>query len=134
RQCSAPAPAQGVGMNTRTGDVLSLVREDLRDFAGYSSARTEKLDGEVWLNANESAWANAADADAGCRRYPDPQPQALREALAGLYGVRPDQLLVGRGSDEAIDLLVRAVCTAGRDAVLSTPPVFGMYAVSARLQ
>ena len=121
-------------MNTRTGDVLSLVREDLRDFAGYSSARTEKLDGEVWLNANESAWANAADADAGCRRYPDPQPQALREALAGLYGVRPDQLLVGRGSDEAIDLLVRAVCTAGRDAVLSTPPVFGMYAVSARLQ
>ncbi len=121
-------------MNTKAGDVLSLVREDLRGFAGYSSARTEALDGEIWLNANESAWANAADPEAGCRRYPDPQPQALREALAGLYGVRPEQLLVGRGSDEAIDLLVRAVCAAGRDAVLATPPVFGMYAVSARLQ
>ena len=115
-------------------DVLSLVREDLRGFAGYSSARTEKLDGEVWLNANESAWRNAADADAACRRYPDPQPPALREALADLYGVRPEQLLVGRGSDEAIDLLVRATCEPGRDAVVIAPPVFGMYAVSARLQ
>ena len=114
--------------------VLDLVREDLRDFAGYSSARSEKLDGEVWLNANESAWANPADGAASCRRYPDPQPSALRDALAVLYGVRAAQLLIGRGSDEAIDLLVRATCTARRDAVLVTPPVFGMYAVSARLQ
>ena len=115
-------------------DVLALVREDLRGFAGYSSARSEKLDGEIWLNANESAWANVADDGASCRRYPDPQPAALREALADLYGVAPQQLLIGRGSDEAIDLLVRATCNPGRDAVLVTPPVFGMYAVSARLQ
>lgn len=115
-------------------DVLALVREDLRGFAGYSSARSEKLDGEIWLNANESAWSNLADDAASCRRYPDPQPAALREALAGLYGVAPQRLLVGRGSDEAIDLLVRATCNPGRDAVLVTPPVFGMYAVSARLQ
>lgn len=121
-------------MSAALSDVLSLVREDLRDFAGYSSARSARLDGEIWLNANESAWGNAADAEASCRRYPDPQPAALCEALAGLYGVRSDQLLVGRGSDEAIDLLVRATCRAGRDAVLVTPPVFGMYAVSARLQ
>jgi len=114
--------------------VLDLVREDLRGFAGYKSARTEALRGEVWLNANESAWANAADAEECCRRYPDPQPPALRAALAALYGVGEDQLLIGRGSDEAIDLLVRATCRAGRDAVLVTPPVFGMYAVSARLQ
>ncbi len=117
-----------------TDGVLALVREDLRGFAGYSSARTEALDGEIWLNANESAWANPADGDGACRRYPEPQPAALRDALAGLYGVRPQQLLIGRGSDEAIDLLVRATCRAGRDAVLVTPPVFGMYAVSARLQ
>ncbi len=58
---------------------------------------------------------------------------ALREGLAALYGVQPQQLLVGRGSDEAIDLLVRALC-AGRDGVLVMPPVFGMYAVCARLQ
>jgi Histidinol-phosphate/aromatic aminotransferase and cobyric acid decarboxylase len=55
-------------------------------------------------------------------------------ALADLYGARPEQLLVGRGSDEAIDLLVRTLCEPGRDGVLFTPPVFGMYAVSARLQ
>lgn len=114
--------------------VLGLVREDLRGFAGYSSARSVDLRGEIWLNANESAWASPADPAASCRRYPDPQPRALRETLAALYGCEPEQLLVGRGSDEAIDLLVRALCVPGRDAVVTTPPVFGMYAVSARLQ
>ncbi len=115
-------------------DVLALVREDLRGFGGYSSARSEKLHGEVWLNANESAWPNPADITASSRRYPDPQPVALRNALAALYGCEASQLLIGRGSDEAIDLLVRALCNPGRDAVVITPPVFGMYAVCARLQ
>ena len=114
--------------------LLALVREDLRGFSGYASARSQALQGEVWLNANESPWANPADADGGSRRYPEPQPPALLAALARVYGCEPEQLLVGRGSDEAIDLLVRVLCTPGRDAVLTTPPVFGMYAVSARLQ
>ncbi|MFT4255847.1 MAG: histidinol-phosphate transaminase [Pseudoxanthomonas sp.] len=114
--------------------VLDLVREDLRGFGGYSSARTEKLQGDVWLNANESPWANPVDGSGASRRYPDPQPQALREKLTDLYGCDAAQLLIGRGSDEAIDLLVRALCEPGRDAVLITPPVFGMYAVCARLQ
>ena len=114
--------------------VLDLVREDLRGFAGYRSARSESLRGDVWLNANESAWANPADPSEGSRRYPEPQPAALRERLSRLYGCAPDELLIGRGSDEAIDLLVRALCVAGRDAVLVTPPVFGMYAVCARMQ
>jgi histidinol-phosphate aminotransferase len=114
--------------------ILDLVREDLRDFAGYSSARSARLSGDIWLNANESAWANDADPTASCRRYPEPQPIALRDALAELYAVAQDQLLLGRGSDEAIDLLVRATCRPGIDAVVITPPVFGMYAVSARLQ
>jgi histidinol-phosphate aminotransferase len=111
-----------------------LLREDLRDFGGYRSARCEALEGTVWLNANEAPWPNAADASASLRRYPEPQPDALRAALAQLYDCRSEQLLIGRGSDEAIDLLVRAFCTPGRDAVLVTPPVFGMYAVCARLQ
>ncbi|WP_282296266.1 histidinol-phosphate transaminase [Stenotrophomonas sp. PS02289] len=114
--------------------VLSLVREDLRAFAGYSSARSSALVGDVWLNANESAWANPADPQGSARRYPEPQPEALRARLASLYGCTPEQLLIGRGSDEAIDLLVRALCEPGGDAVLVTPPVFGMYAVCARLQ
>ena len=115
-------------------DPLQLARPDLRGFAGYRSARSEALRGEVWLNANEAAWANPVDRDGQARRYPEPQPRELRVALAGLYGVEPAQLLIGRGSDEGIDLLVRAFCVPGTDAVLVTPPVFGMYAVSTRLQ
>lgn len=114
--------------------VLDLVREDLRAFAGYSSARSATVTGEIWLNANESPWTSAAAGAASSRRYPEPQPQPLRQALAALYAVQPEQLLIGRGSDEAIDLLVRGLCNPGRDAVLVTPPVFGMYAVCARLQ
>lgn len=116
-------------------EVLDLLRPDLRDFAGYSSARRSgTMPAQVWLNANENPWPNPADPDAHCRRYPEPQPQALRAALAALYGVSDEQLLIGRGSDEAIDLLVRVLCRPGIDAVVTTPPVFGMYAVCARLQ
>ena len=118
-------------------DVMALVRPDLRAFAGYRSARSESLRGDVWLNANESPWANPADLPSatagGVRRYPDPQPAALRQALAKLYDVAPGQLLAGRGSDEAIDLLVRALCPPGGGAIVITTPTFGMYAVSARL-
>lgn len=113
--------------------ILDLVREDLREFTGYRSARSDKLDGAIWLNANESPWANPADPASQLRRYPEPQPQRLRAALAHLYGCEPQQLLVGRGSDEGIDLLLRAFCRPGGDAVVITAPTFGMYAVCARL-
>lgn len=118
----------------RSNDALNLLREDLRGFSGYRSARSEAASGAIWLNANESARASRADGENRLRRYPEPQPLALREALADLYGCPPDRVLIGRGSDEAIDLLVRAFCRPGIDAVLTAPPVFGMYAVSARLQ
>lgn len=113
---------------------VDLVRADLRDFAGYRSARSENLQGEVWLNANEASSPNAADASGVLRRYPDPQPQALRMRLSELYGCDPEQLLAGRGSDEGIDLLVRALCEPGNGAIVVTSPTFGMYAVCARLQ
>ena len=114
--------------------VLDLARAEIRALQPYSSARMEAGGGQVWLNANESAWAPTGDTGAGYNRYPQPQPEALVDVLARLYGVRREQLLVGRGSDEAIDLLVRAFCRAGRDAILIQPPTFGMYAVSARIQ
>ncbi|MGV8922354.1 MAG: histidinol-phosphate transaminase [Thermomonas sp.] len=113
--------------------VSALLRSDLRDFAGYRSARSDKLDGEVWLNANESPWVNTGTPANDLRRYPSPQPERLRNALAGLYQVTPEQLLAGRGSDEAIDLLLRAFCMPGQDRIVIAPPVFGMYAVCARL-
>jgi histidinol-phosphate aminotransferase len=112
---------------------LALLREDLRDFAGYRSARSEPACAGIRLNANESPWPNLAMGAEEVRCYPEPQPASLRWALAALYGCDPDQVLAGRGSDEAIDLLVRAFCVPGRDAVLVTPPVFGMYAACARL-
>lgn len=114
--------------------VLDLLRPDLRDFAGYASARRTLARGSVWLNANESPLPSPADAGLGLNRYPEPQPAALRDRLAGLYSVRAEQLMVTRGSDEGIDLLVRAFCRAGRDAVAIAPPCFGMYAVCARVQ
>ncbi len=87
------------------------------------------------LHANELPWDPAGgDARNGLNRYPQPQPRELLERLAALYGVEPDRVLLGRGSDEAIDLLCRAFCRAGEDAVLICPPTFGMYAVSARIQ
>jgi histidinol-phosphate aminotransferase len=114
--------------------ILDLVRPDLRAFAGYASARRDKATGQVWLNANESPWPSSADSGLGLNRYPEPQPAALRARMAELYGVAAERIMVTRGSDEGIDLLVRSFCRAGLDGVLVAPPTFGMYAVSARVQ
>jgi len=114
--------------------VLDLVRPDLRDFAGYASARRTQARGSVWLNANESPLPSTVDPSRRLHRYPDPQPPMLRERLAAYYGVELDRLAITRGSDEGIDLLVRALCRPGVDAVGLSSPGFGMYAVSAALQ
>jgi histidinol-phosphate aminotransferase len=87
------------------------------------------------LHANELPWDPAGgDGRDGLNRYPQPQPRVLLERLASLYEVPSESVLLGRGSDEAIDLLCRAFCRAGHDAVLACPPTFGMYSVSARIQ
>jgi histidinol-phosphate aminotransferase len=114
--------------------ILDLVRADLRDYAGYASARRDAVSGAVWLNANEAPAPAPADPSGAWHRYPEPQPRALRDRLAALYGVDAERVLVTRGSDEGIDLLVRAFCCARRDAVLVAPPCFGMYAACARVQ
>jgi histidinol-phosphate aminotransferase len=110
--------------------ILALARPEIRDMQPYSSARMEASSAAIMLNANESPWPGAA----GLNRYPDPQPEVLRERMAALYGVAASQLLIGRGSDEAIDLLVRAFCRAGLDSIVICPPTFGMYAVAAAVQ
>jgi histidinol-phosphate aminotransferase len=112
--------------------IVMIARPEIRELVPYSSARMEASGGSVHLNANESPWPPLAGA--GLNRYPDPQPSVLLDTLAQLYDVAPANVLVGRGSDEAIDLLVRAFCRAGKDSVLVCPPTFGMYAVCARVQ
>lgn len=113
---------------------IDLARPEIRALKPYSSARMEARGGSVFLNANESPWPAVMSGGAPLNRYPDPQPEELIDRLTALYGVARAQVLAGRGSDEAIDLLVRAFCRAGRDAVLICPPTFGMYAVSAAIQ
>ena len=93
-------------MSAAIDEVLALVRPDLQAFAGYSSARSAAVQGEVWLNANESAWANPADAAGNSRRYPEPQPLALRAGsrwraghAAGVRHVRGLCAPAGRRTD-----------------------------------
>jgi histidinol-phosphate aminotransferase len=105
-----------------------LARAAIRELTPYSSARDEAEHGEIWLDANESPW------DGPLNRYPEPQPRALVAALAELYGVAPEAMVVGRGVDEAIDLLVRVFCESGRDGILICPPTYGMYEVAAHIQ
>ncbi len=115
--------------------VLALARPEIVSLQPYASARVEADGGEVMLNANELPWlppgSTSDPRSPPLNRYPDPQPRILVERLAGLYAVDDSQVLVGRGSDEAIDLLIRAFCRPGRDAVAVCPPTFGMYAISA---
>ncbi|HZF26165.1 MAG TPA: histidinol-phosphate transaminase [Steroidobacteraceae bacterium] len=112
---------------------LHLARPELIDLVPYSHAEWEPT--LERLHANELPWRTPGDnSPAGLNRYPEPQPQRLVARLAELYDVAPDQVLIGRGSDEAIDLLVRAFCRAQQDRIMVFPPTFGMYEVAARIQ
>ena len=116
--------------------IEALARPDIVAMKPYSSARKEAPAEGVLLNANEAPWSllHGSDWEARLNRYPDPQPQALVERMAWLYGVAADRVLVTRGSDEGIDLLTRVFCAAGRDAILQSPPTFGMYRIAAQAQ
>jgi histidinol-phosphate aminotransferase len=113
--------------------VLALARPEILDLKPYSHAAWQPS--LTRLHANEAPWRPPGDTTAGgLNRYPEPQPRALVARLAALYGVAADMLLVGRGSDEAIDLLSRIYLRAGTDAILQSPPTFGMYRVAAHIQ
>lgn len=113
--------------------VLNLARPEIVALKAYSHASWDPAFDR--LHANELPWRAETDSSvAGLNRYPEPHPHVLAQRLAELYGVRADQLLPGRGSDESIDLLLRGFCRAGIDNVIICPPTFGMYAVAARIQ
>jgi histidinol-phosphate aminotransferase len=113
--------------------LVERARPDIQALAPYSHAAWEPS--LTRMHANELPWRVDGDASAaGLNRYPEPQPPPLVNGLARLYDVAPNQVLVGRGSDEAIDLLMRVYCRAGVDNVIICPPTFGMYGVAARIQ
>ena len=116
-----------------SASVLDLARPDILQLQPYQHATWDPS--LERMHANEMPWrAQGDNTRAGLNRYPEPQPQALVERMSQLYDVPARNLLVGRGSDEAIDLLVRAFCRAGVDNVVITPPTFGFYKVAARIQ
>jgi histidinol-phosphate aminotransferase len=113
--------------------VLDLARADLRGLRPYVPGAYEQ--GYVRLNANESPWRSPGDTtERGLNVYPPPRPFELRRKLAGHYGAREQDVLVTRGSSEAIDTLIRGFCEARRDRILVTPPTFDMYRVYAGIQ
>jgi histidinol-phosphate aminotransferase len=107
-------------------DIKSLVRKNVLNMKPYSSARDEfKGEAEVYLDANENPYPSPYN------RYPDPLQWKVKEKLAPIKDVRPTQIFLGNGSDEPIDLLIRAFCEPNQDSILITEPTYGMYAVCA---
>jgi len=90
----------------------------------------------IKLDANENPYPPLSDGSlaATINRYPEPQPQRLRASMAAVYGVEPQELMITRGADDAIDVLVRAFCRPGVDAIAITAPTFTAYEHFARLQ
>ncbi len=113
-------------------DIKSLVRENIRTLKPYRSARDD-FDSGILLDANENSFGSPFPNDHDLHRYPMPYQEELRDKIAGYRGVRRDQVFVGVGSDEAIDLLFRIFCDPTKDRVIINPPTYGMYKVSAAI-
>jgi histidinol-phosphate aminotransferase len=112
-------------------DINNLVRENVLGMKPYSSARDEFENFDtadmIFLDANENPFEN------GVNRYPDPQQSNLKAVLAKQKKVQVNQIVLGNGSDEVLDLLFRAFCEAKIDNVITLPPTYGMYSVLANL-
>lgn len=115
-----------------SSSIEELARANVRKLTPYQSARRLGGNGDVWLNANEYPLAVPFElSQHTLNRYPECQPKRVIERYAAYAGLQPDQVLVSRGADEGIELLIRAFCEPGKDAVLFCPPTYGMYSVSA---
>lgn len=112
----------------KTFNITSLMRKNIITLKPYSSARDEfKGEAEVFLDANENPYPSPYN------RYPDPLQRTLKEKIAEIKGVDPSQIFLGNGSDEGIDLLIRAFCEPNQDSIMITEPTYGMYAVCAEI-
>lgn len=111
-----------------TRSIASLIRRNILALSPYSSARNEFTgEASIFLDANENPYNN------GYNRYPDPLQHAVKERIVRIKGVREEQVFLGNGSDEAIDLVYRIFCEPGRSNVVAPAPTYGMYEVCANI-
>lgn len=110
--------------------IQDLIRYNIKALKPYSSARDEYKDASsnmVFLDANENPYNN------GVNRYPDPQQSNLKNVLAQQKGISKDNILLGNGSDEVLDLILRVFCEPNKDKIITLPPTYGMYEVLANV-
>lgn len=111
-------------------NIQNLIRPSIKSIKPYSSARDEfkgLKENMVFLDANESPFEN------GINRYPDPQQRELKEVLSKIKGIPSENILLGNGSDEILDLLIRVFCEPNQDNIIILPPTYGMYEVLANV-
>lgn len=125
---SAPGDAQRVDTQ-----IVKLARAQVQALTPYQSARRIGGQGHIWLNANEAPDSGEYQLDcARLNRYPECQPPQVVASYATYAGVSEEQVLVSRGGDEGIELLIRTFCEPGQDSILLCSPTYGMYAISAQ--
>jgi len=109
-----------------------LARKAVQKLVPYQSARRIGGKGDVWINANEAPTSHPYVLDASrLNRYPECQPPRVIQGYADYAGLRADQVLVSRGADEGIELLIRTFCEPGQDRIAQCTPTYGMYSISA---
>jgi histidinol-phosphate aminotransferase len=110
------------------------IPEHIHDLKAYQSAKSEKITGKTWLNANENPFSKHISLNIEhLNRYPDSQPEAVLQRYADYAHVDPKQLVMTRGADEGISLLIQTFCMARKDSIALFLPTYGMYHVSAQI-
>ena len=113
-------------------DINKLVRENIKKLTPYSSARDEfKGEARIFLDANENSLGSPLTK--WYNRYPNPLQWQLKKKISSIKGIDPENMLLGNGSDECIDLLIRAFCEPKLDNIIICPPTYGMYEVCAHI-
>jgi histidinol-phosphate aminotransferase len=113
-------------------DIVNIIRPNILKLQPYTSARDDfKGEASIFLDANENSLGTVGDGE--FNRYPDPLQLSLKEKIAKIKDVKTEQIFLGNGSDEAIDLLFRAFCEPEKDTAIIFPPTYGMYKVQANI-
>jgi histidinol-phosphate aminotransferase len=112
-------------------NINNVLRDNIKSISSYSSARDDFKNGitdeMVFLDANENPFKN------GVNRYPDPYQTNVKEILSKIKGIEKEYIFLGNGSDEVLDLIVRAFCEPNTDNIITLPPTYGMYSVIAAI-